>query len=124
MNHKTISEYLEKRNDVLYVLAEKLTSLSAGCLALTVTFRRDILSGNNDVWILKMAWGGFILVVIAFVLLYLARMELYRRVIDSAISNNLFISGKQPWYFKLAFYALFLGFLTGIGSLAFYGFTH
>ena len=118
------SDFMEKRSDALYELAAKLTNLSAGSLALTVTFRRDLLSSGADSWMLKAAWCGFILVIFAFVLICFARMEIYRRLIDSAIRGDQVITGKPPWYFRLAFRSLCLGFLVGVGFLALYGFRH
>lgn len=118
--HEMISGFLEERLDTLYMLAEKLTTLSVGALALTVTFLKDARS-----WVLKTAWDGFILVIVAFVILYLARIELYDRLSDSAVnSKDLYIGATQPWYFKIALYALLAGFIIGVGFLAFYGFTY
>lgn len=121
---KVANDFMEKRADVLYDLAAKLTTLSAGSLALTVTFRRDLLSGDDDRWMLKGAWCGFMVVIFAFVLLYFARMEIYRRSIKSAIRGDRVITGTPPWYFRLAFRSLCLGFLIGVGFLALYGFRH
>lgn len=122
-SEEVASQQLEKRLDALYQLADRLATLSAGALALTVTFRKDLGGSSSEhLWALKTSWVGFILAVIGFLLVYLGRVEIHRRLAENAItSSSAYAKALPPWYAKVGKILLVVGFLAGLLLLAFFG---
>ena len=114
------SEHLAKWLEALYQLADRLATLSAAALALTVTFRKDLAGdGLEYVWALKASWLAFILAIIGFILVYLGRISIHRRAVIAARNPVLEVEiVLPPWYFRLGRLLLLTGFLAGMMLLA------
>jgi hypothetical protein len=114
----------DKQVEALYLLADRLATLSAGALALTVTFRGDLAKPNPHVWLLKASWLGFILAILGFVIISKAKIDFHCDAFEkmsTSSPNQLVMNLPWRWYFHFGRYLLFGGFFAGIILLALYG---
>lgn len=123
-DYENASEHLAKWLEALYQLADRLATLSAAALALTITFRKDLAGdGLEYVWALKASWLGFILSIIGFILVYLGRISMHRRAVIASRKPEVDIV-LPPWYFRFGRIFLLAGFLSGMLLLAAIGAIH
>lgn len=117
------SEDLVKLLEALYQLADRIATLSTAALALTITFRKDLVGdGLQHTLVLKASWICFVLSVIGFVLIYVGRISFHlRAVIGKQTPTGQLFTALLPWYFPVSRILLLAGFLAGLMLLALIG---
>jgi hypothetical protein len=118
-----LTKTFKEKMDALYSLAQHIATLSSGVLAVSVTFIQvGIGKCPVAMWFLRGAWAGFILAVVGFVLIHLARIGSYDAVLDSVRGGHgLPPTVAPPWYFHVGRHSLIWGFLSGLLLLAVFG---
>lgn len=119
---------VERHMTAIYELAEKVGTLSTAALAFTITFAKSIVPpGAAGVPLLiKVSWCCFLLAIIGFYLVYFARIEIRKRARKAFFEPNDRLSDSvlPPWYFKVGYRMMNIGFLGGISLLGIYGIQH
>jgi len=122
---KEAIKVVEGHMTAIYELAEKVGTLSTAALAFTVTFAKNIApSGATGAPLLiKISWCCFLIAIIGFYLVYLARIETRKRARKAFFEPNdrVYDSVLPPWYFKVGRWLLHIGFLGGFTLLGVFG---
>lgn len=118
-----LSNAFKEKMNAFYNLAQHIATLSSGVLAVSVTFIKiGIDKCPVAMWFLRGAWVGFILAVVGFVLIHLARIASYDSVLDSVREGRgCPPTVSPPWYFHIGRHLLIWGFLSGLLLLAVFG---
>src|SRR5688572_4910525 len=80
---KILSNAFKEKMSAFYHLAEHIATLSSGSLAVTVTFVTVVGKSPVSLWILRSGWLCFVLAVVGFVLIHMAKVASYDPVLDS-----------------------------------------
>lgn len=119
---KILCNAFEAKMKAFYDLAQHISTLSSGALAVTVTFVPVVGKSPISLWILRSGWLCFILAVVGFVLIHMARVASYDPVLDSVrAGRGLPFTVSPAWYFHVGRHLLIFGFLLGLILLAAYG---
>jgi len=102
-----VEEEIARSNEAFYAFTDKIVTLSTGALTLLIVFRNS-LTGNQPpiyVWLLQVAWIGFMLAVLTGILWYLSKYRVHRDMAKQLRTNRSgciweFVGPK--WYYHLA----------------------
>jgi len=100
---------ITKATELLDKHADTRLKLATGALALSITFRSDLVSSTaGNLWALKTAWIGFTVAILCDVYASMAEAGIWLAQVQK-------LSDKRPiWWLKLLWGGASAGFATGI----------
>jgi hypothetical protein len=111
-----LEECSSNRNKAFLAFADKIVTLSAASLTLTVTFRTAITNGGvNYKWLLITCWSGFAVAVVLGTFLHLLLALFYgKRARDITMNIAETDAGRL---FPILFLCMTIGFIVGVSTL-------
>ncbi len=116
-----IEKHVELRNEGLMGFVDKVVTLCAGSLTLTITFRDSITTGITDhKFLLVIAWIGFSIAVLFGTMLHLAKFIVHSKLAAAFHRGERTALVNAGWFFPVFFIVMTLGFIIGIATLCTY----
>jgi len=117
---------IERSNEAFYAFTDKIVTLSTGALTLSIVFRNSLIGNQppTHLWLLQLAWIGFMLAVLTGTLWHLSKYRVHREMAEKLRTNR---SGgnwefvRPKWYYSLARKVMMWAFPIAIVALALFG---
>ena len=121
-----IEEEIERSNEAFYAFTDKIVTLSTAALTLSIIFRNSLTSNQplKHLWLLQVAWVGFMLAVLTGTLWHLSKYRVHRDMAGRLRTNHgggtlEFVSPR--WYYRFARRIMMWAFPIAIVALTVFG---
>jgi hypothetical protein len=116
---ENIKKHTDLYSEALYTFLDKIVTLSAGTLALSITFRESIVGPKAaHVWLLGCSWVAFVVAVLAGTFWYLSKPRAHMEIASRIAQGERLIMAEPSGVFTILYHVAIVGFLVGIAALS------
>src|SRR5688572_27139068 len=121
MDTEAVFKHLQKHNDAISDFSDRISALAAGALALSITFRKDIIGASpSNLWILQSAWAGFVISIICCTIYRLSTAKAHWDIVQALIAGRTSGIVEVGLFYTICFRVGWAAFLAGVAALAWF----
>jgi len=121
MDKESLRKHLEIHAEAFYDFADRICTLSTGALALSITFRKDIVGNSpSGIWLLQFSWAALVVSLLCCTFYRFSKAKVHwelARHIASGASDGVTSPGL---FFSICFRLGCFSFIAGIVSFVWF----
>ena len=125
MSIEAIKKHLDIHAESFYDFADRISTLSTGALALSITFRKDIVGTSpSAIWLLKFSWVALVIALLCCTGYRFSKAKVHWKIAQSMASGSTLAMESPGLFFSICFKLGCFAFLTGIVSFVWFAFKN
>lgn len=118
MDTELALDHVGKHSEALYDFADRITTLSTGALALSITFRKDIAGASPAaIWLLQSSWAAFTIAVICCTIYRFSKAKAHAHIVQAVLKGETRGIMEVGLFYDICFLIARLTFLCGVVAL-------
>ncbi|HEY6169406.1 MAG TPA: hypothetical protein VI454_15300 [Verrucomicrobiae bacterium] len=121
MDIESLQKHAEIHAEAVYKFADRVSTLSTGALALSITFRKDIIGpAPSSIWLLHLSWVAFVIAVICCTVYGFSKAKVHWEIASSIAAGHSFGVATPGLFFSSCFKLGYGFFLIGVVALVWF----